>query len=124
MTESGEFSLRKGVKFHNGSELTASDVVFTLNRIIDESISGFPPSPRKGIFSPVLKVTEKNDYTILIETKYPWSALPLMLSLQEILPEKYYKSLGPEKFSSAPVGTGPFKFVSIKKNKEIVLERF
>ena len=119
-----EFRLRKGVKFHNGEELKASDVAFTLNRIINTSYPGFASSPRKGLFSPVSSVIIVDDYTIRIKTKHPWPSLPLMLSLQEIIPEKYMKSVGPEKFNEMPVGTGPFKFVRREKNKEIILERF
>ena len=119
-----EFRLRKGVRFHNGDELRASDVVFTLDRIVNESYPGFPPSPRKGLFSPVSEVTAVDDYTIRIKTKNPWPGLPLMLSLQEIIPEKYMKRVGPEKFNEMPVGTGPFRFVHREENKEIVLERF
>jgi ABC-type transport system substrate-binding protein len=48
-----EFTLRKGVKFHNGDNLTASDVVFTINRVVNSPLTGFPPSPRKGLFLPV-----------------------------------------------------------------------
>ncbi|MGD9158501.1 MAG: ABC transporter substrate-binding protein [Desulfobacteraceae bacterium] len=119
-----EFSLHRGVKFHNGEEFKASDAAFTLERIINDSYPGFPPSPRKGLFSAVSDVIVIDDYTLKIKTDYPWPNLPLMLSLQEIIPEKYMKSVGPEKFNKKPVGTGPFKIVHRNKNKEIILERF
>ncbi|MBN1906050.1 MAG: hypothetical protein JW927_13240 [Deltaproteobacteria bacterium] len=47
-----EFTLRKGVKFHNGNELKASDVVFTLNRVINPLLTGSPPLREKGSFYP------------------------------------------------------------------------
>jgi peptide/nickel transport system substrate-binding protein len=72
-----EFTLRKGIRFHNGEELTASDVVFTFNRIINPSLTGFSPSPRKGLFLPIKEVHARNDYTLLIKTFYPWQNLPL-----------------------------------------------
>ncbi len=119
-----KFTLRKGVRFHNGDNLTASDVVFTLNRVINPSLTGFSPSPRKGLFLPVKEVRARDDYTVLIKTAYPWPNLPLMLSLQEIVPERYMKEVGPEGFNEKPIGTGPYKFVGREKGIEIILESF
>jgi peptide/nickel transport system substrate-binding protein len=119
-----EFTLRKGIRFHNGEELTASDVVFTFNRIINPSLTGFSPSPRKGLFLPIKEVHARNDYTLLIKTFYPWQNLPLMLSLQEVVPEKYMKGVGQQGFNERPIGTGPYKFAGRKKGAEIVLESF
>jgi peptide/nickel transport system substrate-binding protein len=119
-----EFTLRKGVRFHNGDNLTASDVVFTLNRVINPSFTGFPSSPRKGLFVPVKEVHAMGDYTVVIKTAYPWPNLPLMLSLQEIVPEKHMKEAGYEGFNEKPIGTGPYKFAGRKKGVEIILESF
>ncbi|MBN1627039.1 MAG: ABC transporter substrate-binding protein, partial [Deltaproteobacteria bacterium] len=119
-----EFRLRNDVRFHNGQRLTASDVKFTLDRVINKDFSTQEVSPRKGLFEPVTEVTAPDDLTIRIKTGHPWPNLPLMLSLQEILPESYFKKVGSSGFNDHPVGAGPFRFVRGKRGDEIVLERF
>ncbi len=119
-----EFRLRDKVRFHNGERLTAYDVKFTLERVINEDIYTHEISPRKGLFEPVIEVTAPDELTIRIKTGHPWPILPLMLSLQEIIPESYFKKVGSNGFNDFPVGAGPFKFVRGKRGDEIVLERF
>ncbi len=119
-----EFRLRRGVKFHNGSYFTARDVRFTLNRVIGEGAIEGKTSPRKGLLGPVVGVRVVDDYTIQIQTMKPWAILPLMLTLQEIVPEKYMKSVGSEEFKKLPVGTGPFRFIREERGKNLNLERF
>jgi peptide/nickel transport system substrate-binding protein len=69
-------------------------------------------------------VQARDDYNVVIKTYYPWPNLPLMLSLQEIVPERYMKEAGIEGFNEKPVGTGPFIFVRREKGDEIILESF
>lgn len=119
-----EFKLRQGVKFHNGDDLTAEDVKFTLERVTKElGIDGQKTSPRKSLLGPISKVEAIDDHTIRIETKKPWSILALMLTMQEIIPKKYLLATGSEGFKKAPVGTGPFRFVRLE-NENLILRRF
>jgi len=121
---SWKFKLRKGVKFHNNEEFTAEDVKFSLERIFKkEGIDGIT-SPRKALLGPVSEVRIIDRYTVVIKTEQSWPILPLMLSLQEIVPKKYMTRVGSDTFQSHPVGTGPFKFVRLEKNQRIILERF
>jgi peptide/nickel transport system substrate-binding protein len=121
---SWEFKLRKGVKFHNNDEFTAEDVQFSLERIFKEGGIDGITSPRKALLGPVLEVSIMDRHTVVIKTEKPWPILPLMLSLQEIVPKKYMTRVGSEAFQSHPVGTGPFKFVRLEKNQRIIMERF
>lgn len=119
-----EFRLKRGVKFHNGDELKASDAAFTFNRIIYGEPPGYIPTKRRALYSAVTGIFVLDDYTLRIRTSYPWPGLPVMFSLQEIVPEKYMKEKGPAAFTRMPVGTGPFKYKSRTKGEKIVLERF
>ena len=105
------FYLRKGVKFHNGADLTAADVKFSLDRYISsESLQ--PPVN----FTQIATVNIVDDYTIRIVTK---SIQPFMAyytspasSTLLITPKSYIDQKGIEYFKQHPVGSGPYRFVS------------
>jgi peptide/nickel transport system substrate-binding protein len=119
-----EFKLRKGVKFHNGQDFTAIDVKFTLDRVIKEGALDGQTSPRKALLGQISEVRIIDRFTVMIMTTKPWPVLPLMLTLQEIIPKEYMQRIGSAGFEKAPIGTGPFRFVKKLKDGTLILERF
>ena len=119
-----EFKLRRGVKFHNGDPFTAEDVKFTLERVVKERAIDGQTSLRKSLLGPVSGVKIIDAYTVLIQTEKPWTILPLMLSLQEIVPKTYMESVGSVGFQSNPIGTGPFRLVNAEAGKQMILEAY
>jgi peptide/nickel transport system substrate-binding protein len=123
-----EIKLRKGVKFHNGTEMTADDVVYTFNRIIQKDMIDYPEphtSPRKGLIAPLKAIEKTNDYTAVMYFSDPWPAAMQMLVHQQIVPKAYIEEMGTEGFVKHPIGTGPFMFVSATTGLEVVnLKRF
>jgi peptide/nickel transport system substrate-binding protein len=123
-----EIKLRKGVKFHDGSEMKADDVVFTYNRIIKENAIEYPQahtSPRKGLITPLVSIDKKDDYTVVMNFSGAWPAAMQMLVHQQIVSKAYVEKNGTKGLVEKPMGTGPFKFVSAKTGfEEVVLERF
>src|SRR5258705_13259412 len=96
-------ALRRGVRFHDGHELTAKDVVFTYGQMIDPSYI----SPFKGAYRSLKTVTALDDYRVEFKLKEPFSAFPIQLAgPPSIVPT----GAGPE-LADHPIGTGPYKFV-------------
>jgi peptide/nickel transport system substrate-binding protein len=119
-----EFKLKKGITFHNGDEFTAKDVKFTLERVTTEGALNGGTSPRKTLLERIVDVAVVDAFTVRIITDKPWPILPLMLTLQEIVPGEYMQRIGSRGFENAPVGTGPFRFVEKRKDGTLHLERF
>lgn len=115
-----KFSLRKGVKFHNGEELKSSDVLFTFQRLYN-----IPSAKGQVSMIDPDSFDCPDDYTFILKTTVPWSALPAQIcsSYLNIVNEKAVTEAG-EKYSRNPIGTGPFKFVSWTAGDSIVVERF
>ncbi len=123
-----EVKLRQGVLFHDGVEMTADDVVFTFDRIIQENAIEYPEphsSPRQSLIAPLESIEKIDRYTVRMHFNTPWPSAMQLLVHQQILPKHYVEEVGTEGFIKRPIGTGPFAFVSAgPRLGEIVLERF
>ena len=117
-----EFKLRSGVKFHNGDPLTAEDVKFSFDRAIDPETK----NPTRANLTQIDKIEVVDPQTVRFVTKGPNPVLLFRLSENSfssvIVPSKYVKAGGPDILATKPVGTGPYKFVSHKKDERLELE--
>lgn len=117
-----EFKLRKGVKFHDASELTADDVIWSLDR--PATIVGSPS--KFDLFTKAI-INKKviDPYTIRLTTKEPYPLILADLSNVQIVSKKATQGLSSEDFNSGKgvVGTGPYKFAKYLKDDRIELER-
>jgi peptide/nickel transport system substrate-binding protein len=123
-----EIQLREGVLFHDGTEMTADDVVFTFERIIMENMIEYPEphtSPRKGLIAQLASIEKTGDYSVVMHFSDPWPVAEQMLVHQQIIPKAYLEEVGTQGFLERPIGTGPFQFVSTAVGlEEVVMERF
>ncbi len=123
-----EFKLRKGVKFHDGTEMKADDVVFTFERTIKPNAIEYPQphtAARKGLIEPLTAIEKKDDYTVVMKFTAPWPPALQMIVHHQIVSKAYVEKVGTKGLIEKPMGTGPFKFVSAKTGlEEVVLERF
>jgi peptide/nickel transport system substrate-binding protein len=118
---SADFILRHGAKFHNGDPVTADDVKFSFERY-------------RGGGAKILKDTVKEIQTpapnrVRFVFKEPWPDFPafygtFVASAGWVVPKKYVERVGEEGFRKAPIGAGPYKFVSFNPGVELVLEAF
>ena len=107
------FTLREGVKFHNGDEVTAEDVVYSISRCADTTDG----TPLVEAFSVIQSVEAVDARTVAITISEPSNEF-ISYMTTAILPADY------DQQDTAPVGTGPFKFVSRAAQDNIVLEKF
>ena len=117
-----EFKLREGVKFHDGSEFTAKDVVFSIKRIPNVPNS---PTPFTGTVRSIVDMQVVDPYTIRFKTDGVNPDLPNQLTEVTIVSEKAVENATTADFNSgkAAVGTGPYKFVEYVSGDRLVLER-
>lgn len=115
-----EFVLRDGVKWHDGTELTAADVVYSLGRL--DNIVG-APGGFSSLVSTVTDVEALDDHTVRIVTSAPTPNLPISLTAIAIVPAAN-QGMEPGNYNSgeAMIGTGPYKFVSFSPGDTIELE--
>ncbi|MBP7241136.1 ABC transporter substrate-binding protein [Amaricoccus sp.] len=110
--------LRDGAVFHNGDPVTADDVVYSFERVLDpESKSLF-----RSFVSFIDTVDAVSDDTVKITTKYPFSLFNKRLGSVKIVPRAVVEA-NPEGFGTQPVGTGPYKLISAVPEAQIVFER-
>jgi peptide/nickel transport system substrate-binding protein len=114
-----EFVLRKNAKFHNGDPVTAEDVKFTFERYRGASAA--------LLKAKVAAVEVVDPYRVRFRLKQPWPDFMTFYGTPAtgaawIVPKKYVERVGDEGFKKAPVGAGPYRFVSFKPGVELVME--
>jgi len=105
--------LRRGVRFHNGRELTADDVAYTFRSLIDPKFRG-----RTGAYTNLAAVDVLDPYTVAFRLKTPFASFPINLVMGIVQAGSGAAN------SRTPIGTGPFALASFKPDDRIVLRRF
>jgi len=117
-----EFKLRRGVKFHDGSDFTADDVLASINRVPKVPNS---PSPFTAYTKQIVKMEAVDPYTVRFHTATPYPLMPSDLT-QVFIVSRKSESASTDDFNSgkAASGTGPYKLVRYAKGDRIELTRF
>jgi peptide/nickel transport system substrate-binding protein/oligopeptide transport system substrate-binding protein len=126
------FTLRRGVAFHHGREVTAHDVVYSFTRLLNPQ----KPVPVTELFRSIqgatefmqgktyhvagLKVVDRYTLQIVLEEPLASSLVVLALAHAAVVPREEVEKRG-DQFGRAPVGTGPFTFARWEPNHEVVL---
>jgi len=116
-----EFKLRKGVKFHDGSDFTAADVVASIERVPKVPNS---PSPFTAYTKQIQKIEVVDPYTIRFKTAQPYPLMPSDMTQIAII-NKQFANASTDDFNSgkAAIGTGPYKLAKFTKGDRIELVR-
>lgn len=108
------FNLKEGIKFHDESDFTAEDVVFTYNQVKDN------PGINDSIdLTNLESVTADGDYTVTFKLKKPYSSFLDQTACLGIVPDDAYDS---EVFDTTPIGTGPWKVAQYDTEQKIILK--
>ena len=116
-----EFVLRRGIKFHNGDPVTAEDVKFSFERYKGGAATLFRERVRE------VQVIDPGRVRFVL--KDPWPDFMTFYGTSAsgaayVVPKKYVEKVGEDGFRKAPIGAGPYRFVSFQPGVELVLEAF
>jgi peptide/nickel transport system substrate-binding protein len=115
-----EFVLRQGIKFHDGQSITSEDVKFSFER--------YRGSSSKPLKDQVAVVETPDPRHVRFKLKKPWPDFLTFYTTATaaawVVPKKYIEQVGDEGFKKAPVGAGPYKFVSFTPGLELTMDAF
>jgi peptide/nickel transport system substrate-binding protein len=122
------FTVRQGVKFHDGSDFTADAVIWNLRRVYDEKAPHYDATAApivKAAVSMVDTFEKIDDATIVMTTKYPFSFLPYLLTRVLMVSPAQFEAVGKSwaEFGKKPSGTGPFKITRVLPGQYIEMVR-
>ena len=116
-----DFTLRQGVKFHDGSSFSADDVVYTINTVSNPDSKVSTPSN----YSWIEKAEKTGEYSVRVKLKSPTpAALEFFALVVPIWPKAYRERVGADGYAKAPVGAGPYKVTKHEPSVSVEFERF
>ncbi len=115
-----EVTLRDGATFHDGTPVTADDVVFSFQRVLDPA--------NKSLYASFITfidaVTKKDDKTVTVKLKFPFSLVAERLSVVKVVPKALVEK-DVKAFDLAPIGTGPYKLTDNgAASQKLIFEAF
>jgi peptide/nickel transport system substrate-binding protein len=114
-----DLRIRQGVKFHDGTDLTAEDVAFSMDRLKKESIY-------KAVYAKVrdFEVRDKASLHLVFERFEPSFPRWMGFLASFVVPKAYFTRVGAEEFARKPIGSGPYRVVAFTPGSTLVLEAF
>ena len=113
------FTIRGDVTFHDGEKLTAEDVAFSIQRIIDPAFA----SPQLGQFNKIVSAEVTGDNQVTLKTDGAYPVLLAQLVKLSIVRKHVVEEVGDDAFNANPVGSGPYKFGAWQRGVSVRLVR-
>ncbi|OAI39974.1 hypothetical protein AYO38_01385 [bacterium SCGC AG-212-C10] len=113
------FKMRKGVKFWDGTEMTAKDAAFSYDAYINRT----PPNPSAAVLKGIVEsATATDDTTLVVKFKVPTAFEGREITWFNITSQAYYEKVGAEAFKTMGMGSGPFKITKNEKGQYMEFE--
>ncbi len=112
------FDLRPGIRFSDGTPLTAADVAFSVNRIIDPAFH----SPAFSQYDQITRADVTGPAQVTLHTRSPYPVLLAQLVKLSIVPEGYVRRVGDTAFNAHPIGSGPYRLAEWRRGVSVTLE--
>ena len=125
-----EFTLRRGVTFHNGEAFNADTVLFNLDRMFRKNLDRWgvkdvtASTSFEKVYPTVTRWEKAGEYTVRIHSSEPLPNLWDVIGREPLVPREYAIKNGVEALNERPVGTGPWKMVAWKRNDSMRFERY
>lgn len=113
-----EFDIRQDVRFQDGSPLTAEDVAYSINRVINPQLK----SPQLSQFNQIVRAEVNSPSRVTLTTRSPYPALLAQLVKLSVVPKAYVEKVGDQTFNLHPIGSGPYRLVSWQPGVQIELQ--
>src|SRR3954470_10842287 len=113
-----DFDIRSDVKFHDGTPLTAEDVVYSVKRITNPQFK----SPQLGQFNSIVAADIVQPGTVRLTTREPYPVLLAQLVKLSIVPKRHVERVGDASLNLEPMGSGPYRLASWQKGVRVALE--
>ncbi len=112
-----EFKLREDVTFHNGEQLTADDVVFTVDYVTSNTL------PRDMSFISGAEKIDNYTVRIFLPEAFP-PVLEYIATTLKIYPSEYFAEVGTEGMSREPIGSGPYRVTNVSPGESVAMEKY
>ncbi|MBM3526335.1 MAG: ABC transporter substrate-binding protein, partial [Alphaproteobacteria bacterium] len=119
-----EAKLRRGIKFQDGSEMTAADVKFTFDRLTKDGAMDGKTSPRKSLVGPLADTVVVDSHTVRFVLETPWPIFAAYLPFNQVVSKAFVERVRTDGMGTQAMGAGPFKLVEWRRGDSVILERF
>ncbi|HET6469549.1 MAG TPA: ABC transporter substrate-binding protein [Geminicoccaceae bacterium] len=119
-----EAKIRPGIRFHDGSELTAEDVKFTFDRLTKEGAMDGQTSPRQSLVGPVADTVVVDPHTVRFKLSSPWPIFKAYLPFNQVVSKAFVEKVGTDGMATQAMGSGPYRLVEWRRGDSVIMERF
>jgi len=119
-----EAKLRRGVRFHDGREMTAADVKFTYDRLTVPDAMDGKTSPRQSLVGPLAETIVVDPHTLRFRLANSWPIFRAYILFNQVVSRSFVEQVRTDGMATRAMGTGPFRITEWRRGDSLILERF